>query len=302
MTRPAALFFALFFALLFALLPATSAAKIIHREHSLYRNILVTEEGPLRCLVFTIRGDSHGQSCIDLTQQKRLVFAYVRMTMGGLLLDLHPRRILVIGLGGGSIPMTFAALFPDAHIDVVELDPAVLRVAKRYFRFRETPNMKVAISDGRVFVKRAQLAGNHYDFIVLDAFTGDYIPEHLMTTEFLTEVKSILTEDGVLVANTFSTSALYDYESQTYKAVYGKFFNFKMPNTGNRLIIARNGPLPDDATLRRHARSIEPLLVPYGVHVSTFIPDMLRGEDWDHTRRPLTDQYSPANLLRQQAR
>lgn len=283
---------------LLALGSETAVAQTIHREHSLYRNIIVTQNGSLRCLVFTLRRDSHNQSCLDLNNKKRLVFPYVRMTLGGLLLDPHPKHVIVVGLGGGTIPMTLAALYPDADIDIVELDPAVTRVAKTYFEFAETPKMKVITSDGRVFVKRAGLAGKHYDLIVLDAFNGDYIPEHLMTREFLSEVKSILTPGGVLVSNTFATSALYDYESQTYKSVYGHFLNFRMPDTGNRIIIATNGPLPDNELLAAHATELAPSLGPYGVKLSSFIPHMQRTEDWDHSKPVLTDEYSPANLLR----
>lgn len=292
-------------ALLAAILLAASVgahAKVIHRERSLYRNIIVTQTGTIRCLEFSLRRDAHNQSCMDLAHPKRLVFAYVRMTMAGLLLDPHPRHILVIGLGGGSIPATLSALFPHAHIDIVELDPAVARVARRYFDFVETPSMSITVSDGRVYVKRAASAGKHFDLVVLDAFTGDYIPEHMMTKEFLEEVKAVLAPHGVVVANTFATSALYDYESQTYRAVYGKFFNFRLPITGNRIIIASNGALPDDATLRRRAESLAPMLAPYGVKIQDFLPHLSRTEDWDHSKPPLTDQFAPANLLRGQRR
>ncbi len=98
--------------------------------------------------------------------------------------------------------------------------------------------MKVELVDARVFAKRAGLKGKTYDFIILDAFTGDYIPEHLMTAEFLSETQALLSDDGVLVANTFSTSKLYDHESVTYQQVFGDYLNFKMANTGNRVIIA----------------------------------------------------------------
>ncbi|HKI74413.1 MAG TPA: fused MFS/spermidine synthase [Pseudomonadales bacterium] len=289
---------AIFILIALVLAPQPAWSKVLHKERSLYRNILVTQEDGLRCLVFTVRRDSHSQSCQYLDHPKRMVFAYVRMVMGGLLLDPHPHHILVVGLGGGTIPTTFSEIYPDADIDVVEIDPAVLRVARKYFNFHETPKMKVTLSDGRVFVKRARLASETYDLVVLDAFNGDYIPEHLMTKEFLEEVKSILTDGGVLVANTFSSSALYDHESQTYKGVYGKFFNFRLPVSGNRVVIARKGKLPDDVTLGKRAAALEPLLAPYDVDIKTFAPHMRRDEDWDHSRRMLTDQYSPANLLR----
>ncbi|XOV88820.1 MAG: spermidine synthase [Pseudomonadota bacterium] len=273
-------------------------ARDIHREKSLYGNILVREQNSRRCLVFAVKRGDRNQTCMDLRDPKRLVFPYVRMTLAGLLVKPSPSRILMIGLGGGSIPVALSELYPEAQIDIVEIDEAVVRVAREYFNFAETDRMKVVVADGRVFVKRALLQQRQYDFVILDAFTGDYIPEHLMTMEFLQEIKALLPADGVLVANTFSTSALYDHESETYKAVFGEFINFKMPITGNRVVIASLAGLPADATLRQRAGEFAPRLAPYDVEIENFPDYMYRGQDWDHHKRPLTDQYSPANLLR----
>ena len=275
-----------------------AGARDIHKEKSLYRNIVVRERGDLRCLVFSVKRGDRNQTCMDMDDPRRLVFPYVRMSLGGLLIEPDPTRILMLGMGGGTIPMVLTEMYPDAKIDVVEIDEAVVRVAQEYFAFRENDNMKIAVADARVFVKRAILQKQSYDFIILDAFTGDYIPEHLMTLEFLEEVKTILDDDGVLVANTFSTSALYDHESETYKAAFGPFFNFKLPITGNRVIIARESGLPSDETIEARAEALGPVLEKYAVDLSKYPQNMSRGQDWNHNRRVLTDQYSPANLLR----
>ncbi len=277
---------------------APTFARDIHQEKSLYRNIVVRESFSRRCLVFAVKRGDRNQTCMDLRNPRKLVFPYVRMSLGGLLLVPEPRRILMLGLGGGSIPMTLSALYPEARIDVVEIDEAVVRVAKQFFQYRETDNMKVTVADARVFVKRAILRDQQYDFVILDAFTGDYIPEHLMTVEFLAEIKEILDDDGVLVANTFSTSALYDHESETYKAAFGTFFNFTMPITGNRVVIASENGLPDDKTIKARAAELQPELERYDVRIMNYPRHMSRGQDWNHNKRVLTDQYSPANLLR----
>ena len=235
---------------------------------------------------------------MDLSDPKRLVFPYVRMTLGGLLLNANPQNVLVIGLGGGSIPVALSELFPTAIIDAVEIDEAVVRVAKQFFDFAETPRLKVHVSDARVFIKRALLRKAQYDLVILDAFTGEYIPEHLMTREFLEESRNLLGPDGVLVANTFSTSVLYDHESETYQSVFGDFLNFKLPISGNRVVIAGRGGLPSDFQIKSQALNFVDLLAPYGVDPRTFPANMSRAKDWDTSKRVLTDQYSPANLLR----
>ena len=279
-------------------LAAPAAGEVIHQERSLYRDITVEQNGPRRCLIFNVHRGDRNQTCIDLNEPERLVFNYTRMSFAGLLLTPEPESILVAGLGGGSIPMTFGDLFPDALIDVVEIDPAVVSVAREFFLFEETANMHVHVNDARVFIKRAVLEGRKYDYIMLDAFTGDYIPEHLLTREFLDEVKQILNPDGVLVANTFSTSRLYDHESVTYQRVWNEFYNFKLPTSGNRIIITRDGALPPRGELVGAAQRLAESMEKYSIPLLEYPARMSTRVDWDMSRRVLTDQYSPGNLLR----
>lgn len=274
------------------------ADKVIHEERSLYRNIEVKEAQGRRCLVFTVKRRTSRQSCINLNRPEEVVFPYTKMTFAALLLRDKPASILVIGLGGGTLPKTLNRLYPDAAIDVVEIDSAVYRVAQQFFDFQESEQMKVSITDARVFVKRAQIRKESYDLIILDAFTGEYIPEHLMTQEFLKEVKSLLTDTGVVAANTFSTSKLYDHESATYASVFGNFFNFKLPVTGNRVIIAGPQPLPSMKLLTERARRLANRLAPYYINIEDFPKYMATTSDWDQSVQPMTDQYAPANLLR----
>ena len=276
------------------------SAETIHEEKSKYRDITVTQVGDRRCLLFNVHRGDRNQTCMLVNDRDNLVFDYTRMSFAGLLLNGNPQNILVIGLGGGSIPMAFSDLYPQAKIDVIEVDEAVVRVAKEFFYFKETDNMKAIVDDGRPFIKRAGLRGIKYDYIVLDAFSGDYIPEHMLTREFLEEVKQIMTDDSVLVANTFSTSRLYDHESVTYQRAFNEFFNFKLPSSGNRIIITQLDPLPPRGELVAEARRLAESLGKYGVPLLDYTRRLSTQVDWDMSRRELTDQYSPGNLLQAQ--
>lgn len=272
---------------------------VLHEERSLYRNIYVTQEGDERCLLFRARRGAGRESCKLMSDPDRLVFEYAQMMLGALYIDPAPKRILIIGLGGGTLPSALQELVPNARIDVVELDPAVDRIARRYFEFKPAANTRVTIQDGRVFVRRAAKAKTTYDLVMLDAFEADYIPEHMLTREFLQEVKSILAPRGVLMANTWSTSGLYDHESATYAAVFGSFFNMKL---GNRIIVARMGGLPDAAELRRNAQLWDARFAPRGARADFILPLMRARQDWDRDARILTDQYSPSNVLNARGR
>jgi spermidine synthase len=275
-------------------------AQIIHRERSVYSTILVDKQGPMVCMQFSVRRDQRNQSCFNKRRPKEMLFPYTRMMMASLLVNPEPTRLLMLGLGGGTLPLALDELFPELQQDVIEIDPAVTRVAREYFGFAPSDRVNVIAQDGRVFVKRALQKGERYDLIMLDAFNGEYIPEHLMTREFLEEVRGLLTDGGVLVANTFSISELYAAESATYAAVYSPFFNLKPNDSGNRVIIARNGPLPERAELDARAERLGPSLERFGISFRELLPLMVTETDWPADAAILTDQYAPANLLQNQ--
>ncbi|MFP6795528.1 MAG: fused MFS/spermidine synthase [Pseudomonadales bacterium] len=277
-------------------------ARIVHREQSLYQTILVDDTGSRRCLLFSIRRDQRNQSCIDLRNTRRMVFTYIQMMMAGLLLAPDPQRVLVIGLGGGTLPLALNELFPEALIDVVEIDAVVVRIAEEYFGFQRNEHINVFVTDGRIFTKRAVMRREHYDLIILDAFNGDYIPEHLMTREFLQETRILLGTNGTLVANTFSQSRLYDHESVTYESVFGDYFNFKQYPSSNRIILVSMAGLPDLDVLHRRAQQWRKRLRAYRIPIHNYPDHMSRTPDWDRDARVLTDQYAPANLLRSRNR
>jgi len=186
---------------------------------------------------------------------------------------------------------------PGARIDVVEIDQAVVNVAEEYFDYEATPPGKLYVQDARIFGKRAAARDTRYDLIVLDAFNGDYIPEHLMTREYLLETQKLLSPGGVLLANTFSISKLYHHESATYASVFGKLFNVTTPSSANRIVMAINGPEPSEASIDQNVQRWQSTLEKYGVDLAKVRTQMDTSRDWNQDARVLTDQYSPANLL-----
>jgi cyclopropane fatty-acyl-phospholipid synthase-like methyltransferase len=114
-----------------------------------------------------------------------------------------PERVLVLGLGGGAITKRFWRDYPDAHVDSVEIDPVVADVARTYFWLPEDERLGVFIEDARRYVQRT---GETYDIVVVDAYYSDSLPFHLTTEEFLREVKSVMSPDGVLAYNVIASA------------------------------------------------------------------------------------------------
>ena len=274
-------------------------ANVIHQERSMYHNILVEDVGNLRCLKFNVKTAKTNQSCLLKNEPNRLVFNYTKLLFSGMLINPNPQRILIIGLGGGTMSNTLHQLLPNAVIENVEIDPAVIKVARQYFSFFENDKVTSTVKDGRIFIKRALLKKQQYDWIILDAYNGEYIPEHLMTKEFLSEAKALLADNGVLTANTFSLSKLYHYESATYQAVFGEFYQVNNRSNDNRIILVTKNGLPDHSSLKAKLAPLHDKLRPFGVNILAVYESFTREQDWPSETPVLTDQFSPANLLNQ---
>ncbi|MBU4610441.1 fused MFS/spermidine synthase [Achromobacter sp. GG226] len=268
-------------------LHTANAQLVVHVEPSTFSPIVVYEEADERCMTFGAVRAAGRQTCQALNDPQHMVFAYSRMMMSALFAHPDPRRILVIGLGGGTLSRALVDVLPEAQVDTVEIDPAVLKVATEHFGFAQGPRQTVHIADGRAFVEQAAAQGRQYDLIFLDAFDVTYIPPHLLTREFLTLVRERLAPGGILAANTFTASGLYAQESSTYAAVFGRFYNLR---ESNRVIIAARDTLPDAKALRARAQALAPRLAPYGIDVNAQLQGFRDKPDWPAGARILTDK------------
>lgn len=273
-------------ALLLAQTACAQEPRVIHTQKSKFDRVLVYEQGGERCLKFGSLYAPGRQTCIAVNDPDTLLFDYTRMMLGALYLKPDVSRVLIVGLGGGSLPTALRAVLPAAQIDTVEIDPVVVDVAKRYFNFSTGPSQRVHVADGRAFVQQAIERGERYDLVMLDAFDETYIPPHLLTRQFIAQARSLLTPGGVLAANTFSSSRVYDDESATYAAVLGPFYNLR---SANRVILARPDGLPSLAEVERNARQVDGSTARLGVRSSELLPRFSTRQDWPASARVLTD-------------
>jgi spermidine synthase len=186
--------------LLLAALSATFApavwarVKILLEKDTFYHHIRVEEDEDARYLYF----DRTLQSAMNLNDPTTLRLLYSRYTSLGLAFRPDAKKALIIGLGGGSIPKKYNKEFPAMEIDVAEIDPEVIQVARKYFSLKEGKNLRVHAQDGRLFLTRT---AQRYDLILLDAYYTDAIPFHLTTREFFQVAERKLAPNGIVVAN-----------------------------------------------------------------------------------------------------
>jgi spermidine synthase len=219
-----------------AYVASPAAERVLYEKASPYNAIVVTEndEG-LRTLWFEPGGAR--QSVVKVGDPDHLELPYARAMAVGLVLGERPRRVLIVGLGGGTIPGFLHKHFPQTVVDVVDIDPDVVAVAKKYFGFREDATLRAHVADGRRFVATHP---NRYDLIFLDAFGADNIPYHLATREFLDAVHRALTPRGIVLANVWSSYSnhLYDSMVRTYQDVFEDLYIVDVRGAGNKILIA----------------------------------------------------------------
>jgi hypothetical protein len=168
--------------------------KYIHGNRNYYGIMKVVEKYGLRTL---IHGTTiHGAQFLD--PEKRfipLTYYHPKSPPAQLLIhESHYKNIGIVGLGTGALAMYGRAY---QTIDFYELDPDVLSVAKKYFSFlsMSAADIKYIISDARVGLQENDT--RRYEILIVDAFSGDAVPIHLLTRECLEVYRSRTTEDGV---------------------------------------------------------------------------------------------------------
>ena len=229
---------------------AHAGETVLYEKASAYSTIVVTEEEHgLRTLRFG-RGGAR-QSVVKLGDPDYLALPYARVALVGLALSETPRRFLVVGLGGGTLPMFLRKYYPNAAIDAVDIDPEVVDVAKKFFGFREDELMNAHVGDGRQFIEKLR---QPYDVIFLDAFGSDSVPAHLTTQEFLRAVRRAVTPGGVVVGNLWGrgSNPLYDSMVRTYEEVFDELFILDVRDAGNKILLAlpRKQPLSRDELMQ----------------------------------------------------
>jgi spermidine synthase len=215
---------------------AHAGETVLYEKASAYNNIIVTEDDAgFRTLRFE-RGGAR-QSIGKPGEPEYLGFAYTKVAFVGLALTPEPARILVVGVGGGTMPMFLRKYYPNARIDAVDIDPDVVHVAKTYFGFREDDRLKAHVGDGRAFVEDTR---DPYDIIFLDAFGTRNVPPHLATVEFLRAVRRALKPTGVVVGNVWGRAAnpLFDSMVRTYQEAFDELYLLDVPGTTNKILLA----------------------------------------------------------------
>lgn len=273
---------------------------VVYARDTVYHRITVSDEGAIRYL----RLDRYWQSARDRAAPLRTVFSYTDYLHLPLALIAHPRRVLFVGMGGGTAPSRFFHDYPDLAIDVVEIDPAVAETAARFFDLPRDPRLAVHIEDGRMWLRRT---ADRYDLIVLDAYLIDTIPFHLATREFYAEAAARLAPGGAVAANVIGAtrgpqSRLFRAIDKTFASVFPAVYVFPVDGDAgealqNIILVGTAGPRLDAQQVK--ARAVE-AAASGRVTIPTFTEDAatLLDRPVETADVPLlTDDFAPTDVL-----
>lgn len=283
------------------LFPRASASgrDVLYEKQSRYHYVRVMESGSIRTLTFRRKGYDRNQSVVDMSDMLRPALSYYPLMFSGYLFVPNPRRVLIIGLGAGVLSRFSAHYFPEAQVDSIELDPEVVKVAKRFFGFEEGERQRVFVRDGRVQVKTFQSQNAQYDVIMLDAFSGGYVPFHLTTKEFFEECRSILSPDGALVVNVKPGWVIYQYQRRTLAATFPEQYAFGGAS-GDEAVVA----LPAKREMTKESLVAAAKALQEERKFSFRLVDVVAqfgvGPGFRAEGPIFTDKHVPANILRQQ--
>jgi spermidine synthase len=225
--------------------------RIAHVETE-YNDVFITKRQNQLVMSFQVKGWDYTESVTNLTDPDDLPLRYAQVMSIAIVYPETPKKILMLGLGGGSISTYLGRFLPDASITTVEIDPGVIKAAKTYFGLRETERMRYPSGDGRVFLNRHN---ELYDLILLDAYRGGYVPFHLLTREFYTLVKQRLAPGGAAAFNVHDGTKLYASTVRTLSEVFPAL-DLYPTGLGETIAVATASPL-DKAMLERKAAALQ---------------------------------------------
>jgi spermidine synthase len=226
-----------------------------------YSHIRLKRQGNVRTLVFVRdNGEEVIESMINLRRPHELLLAYGRFMFASYLLRPAQQRVMIAGMGGGGMVHFYQHYDPEVDIYAVEIDPAVVEIAEKYFHTKPSKHTHIITEDAFRYFERTRL---RYDVIYMDVFLkpsrqtdGVGVPRRLKTVQFYKGLGEKLTPGGVVAINLNVNQSLGD-DLDTIRAAFPQCYVFRALNT-NVVVLATTEKLRQPpAVLRDRARELD---------------------------------------------
>jgi spermidine synthase len=211
-------------------------------EVSNYSHVKVTRDRGTRTLWFVRDNGEHVvESKLDLDRPDDLLIEYTRYMFLSYVFRPEPKKVLIVGLGGGSMVHFLQVHDPKVKVDVVEIDPLIVSIADRYFGVKTGGNVDVKVTDGFAYLRESDAK---YDVIYMDAFlrpsggtdiTG--VPLHLKTLAFYEQIKKRLNPDGAVVFN-LNPHIAVQQDIRTIREAFPNTYVFRLKGYEGFVVVA----------------------------------------------------------------
>ncbi|HAF45366.1 MAG TPA: transferase [Gallionellaceae bacterium] len=196
------------------------------------------------------------QSEMNIDDPDQLVFSYTRAMMSFLLFEPSPKRIAMIGLGGGSLAKYCYRYLPGAEIAVVEINPDVIALRNEFAIPADDARFKVLLGDGAIFVKESS---DLFDVLMVDGFDTTGLPDELCSQQFYDDCFASLADDGIMVANLWSTDGLHGaLASRIETSFAGRIVMVNADDSPNKIVLAfkNSGLTLSPARIKQHVNAL----------------------------------------------
>lgn len=203
---------------------------IIHTSSRYNRDIRVVQYDDKPTLL--VDGSPQSGPYIEKLWQKALVKLRVAL--------FRPRKILVLGVGGGTVIRLLAKTFPSARVSGVDIDPVIIKLGKKHFGLAQIPRFTIRIADARNFVATAVARRSRYNLVIVDLFSGRHIPPFAVSPHFLKAIREILTPGGRFVINYLREYEYKEKSEELYDRLLAFYFSVEdFAIARNRFFCAR---------------------------------------------------------------
>ena len=212
--------------------------KTVHRSHWQNQLIEVVDEGTTRSLYF---GGHVLQSSMYLAAPQKLALSYTRFMAAPLLIDDEPERILVIGVGAGSLVRFFHHHFPDAQIDGIDYSSEVIDLARSHFHLPVSPKVAIHCCSGLQFLAERKDEHN-YDLILIDAFDTAGMSSQIYSGPFFDLCQDHLALSGIVCLNLWSgDQSRMEEVAMEIGVRFDSTLELPVPQRGNVICLAGRG-------------------------------------------------------------
>ena len=230
-------------------------SRAVHKGMTGEESVDVSEMDGVRSLYL---GSETVQSAMRVKAPYELELAYSRGMMMFLLFMKQPKNVLMIGLGGGSIPKYIHHFLPEMQTRVVEINPRIIQIARSHFYLPEDDErLEVIEGDGVVYL---QENSDTADVLLLDIFDSQGVPPEMYNQAFFDTCAESLHLDGMMAVNLWGSDKNFDiYLQRIEQSFHDRVLVLRTGRPGNIVVFGFKRP-PRDlrwSTLRVRAKALQ---------------------------------------------